>query len=267
MKHLIMLWIACCLLPLSASAGLPLPIVVYHKVQTEPIRDEPGQTVISLARFEAQMRYLAAHRYRTLSMDEVVEATRSGNVPDHAVAIHFDDGWANQKNALPILEKLGLKATFWIIGEALPEVGYLAWDEIRTIARKPLFDVHSHTLTHPCDESSNLKTWVAGRPAGKSIADARRELIGSKLLIERQIGMPVRYLAWPCGLYNDELIGLAIAAGYEALATVDRGLTPTGDVLRIRRAIIDGTCDLDAFVEVLSSPRNQYPCTTPPDKR
>ena len=46
---------------------------------------------------------------------------------------------------------------------------------------------------------------------------------GHDYVFEEKLFRPVPYLAWPRGLYNDELIRLAQKVGYTALLTVDEG--------------------------------------------
>ena len=67
-------------------------------------------------------------------------------------------------------------------------------------------------------------------------------------------GRPIDYLAWPRGVYNASLIGMAKEAGYVALFTVDGGVNRYGDsTLRLRRTMIHGGCDERAFEDILGS--------------
>ena len=64
--------------------------------------------------FEAHVRYLAEN-YRVLSLPEVVMALRARKtLPQNAVAITFDDGYADNLAAARTLAKHGLTATFYI---------------------------------------------------------------------------------------------------------------------------------------------------------
>lgn len=85
-----------------------------HEIATDG--NPPGETVIALGRFEAQMRWLAEHTYRTLSMAELVAIVAGrAPMPARAVVLTFDDGWKNVLNAVPVLERHRMKASFWII--------------------------------------------------------------------------------------------------------------------------------------------------------
>ena len=68
---------------------------------------------ISPEAFETHVRYLAAS-YNVVSLPEAVEALASGTLPGNAVAITFDDGYADNLAAARVLAAHGLTATFYI---------------------------------------------------------------------------------------------------------------------------------------------------------
>ncbi|HET9794572.1 MAG TPA: polysaccharide deacetylase family protein [Thermoanaerobaculia bacterium] len=83
---------------------------------------------------------------------------------------------------------------------------------VRGAAAGSLFEIGSHTQTHP---------WLpeVGLPA------QRREITASRSELERLAGRPVRYFAYPGGEYDRTTLALVAEAGYEAaLATVSRHL-------------------------------------------
>jgi peptidoglycan/xylan/chitin deacetylase (PgdA/CDA1 family) len=89
-----------------------LSVVAYHRVLAEPdplLPDEPAAAV-----FEQKMRWLR-DVFNVIPLSEGVAGLRSGKLPPRAVAITFDDGYANNATiAAPILARLGLHATFFI---------------------------------------------------------------------------------------------------------------------------------------------------------
>lgn len=89
-----------------------LLVLMYHRVLPEPdvlLGDEPDA-----AAFAAQMD-LVLELFNVLSLSEAVERLASGTLPPRAVAITFDDGYANNLEvAAPILAARGLTATFFV---------------------------------------------------------------------------------------------------------------------------------------------------------
>ncbi len=63
-----------------------LPVLMYHRFGTSPIGDP--NLWIPAERFSAQLRWLADHGYRTLSLDEAFEHLSAGQVPGRSVLHH-----------------------------------------------------------------------------------------------------------------------------------------------------------------------------------
>ena len=62
-------------------------------------------------------------------------------------------------------------------------------------------------------------------------------------------------LAWPFGVYDDELIGEAVAAGYVAGLTLDRRHATASDrVMALPRYLMNGHHRGAAFERLLSGP-------------
>lgn len=248
-----------CAAPFSAAASgaqaPALPILVYHQIRQGTAGPPDDLDVISLERFESQMRYLKDRGYITLSAHDVIDFVRQGRTPGpRIVAIHFDDGWKSALAALPVLERYNFQATFWIIAGKGIGWPHMDWNEVEAISRNPRYTIGSHTMTHPWKNQDTLIDWLTGRKPDKGVADVSWELSQSRQVLQQKLGRHIDQLAWPRGLYNDPLIALAKDAGYVALFTVDDGLNRHGDnLLRLRRTMIHGGCDERAFEETLHS--------------
>lgn len=251
-------WLA--FFPAFGTAGNAIPVLMYHSITDD---FPPGDTVTSPARFAEQMQYLASQNYQTLSIDELVGVLRGHKpMPDKAVVLTFDDGMRRVLPAIPILDKHGFKASFWIVTSMLNHPYYLNWDEVKALARNSRFEVQSHTRTHPWHPFNNLLAWAEDKVPGKGMADVRAELVDSKRELEAQLGRPVDYLAWPLGLYNEAMIALARHVGYKALLTTDDGVGNVvgADVMRIKRVGINGRCDLATFIGQLADHLDRDMC-------
>lgn len=89
-----------------------LAILMYHRVLGAPDPLRPSE--IDIKQFDRQMRLLK-ERFNVLPLSEAVEQLEQGRLPQLAVSITFDDGYRdNHNNALPILLKYELPATFFI---------------------------------------------------------------------------------------------------------------------------------------------------------
>lgn len=101
---------------LSLASGFgkhrKLCVFIYHRVLQRPDFMTPG--VPTTEDFSWQME-LAARYFNVLPLSEALTRLQEGSLPPRAVSITFDDGYAdNHVNALPVLLRFGLPATFFI---------------------------------------------------------------------------------------------------------------------------------------------------------
>lgn len=93
-------------------ASSRLSILIFHRVHAQPDPFFPYEP--DAKRFDAMMRYVAA-TYRVMTLGTAVVHLTKGSLPPRSLVITFDDGYAdNAEVALPILKRLGLKATFFV---------------------------------------------------------------------------------------------------------------------------------------------------------
>jgi len=218
--------------------------LLYHEIVSPVDPKKPSKTIITLDHFEEQMRFLKENGYQTLSIDELKEVLQGRKqAPSKAVVITLDDGFTNALQAVPIFERYGFKASFWIITGRVTGGAYMDWGQIEALDRHPLFEIGSHSVSHP-----RLTLWIADKAEGRGESAVLTELRESKRVLEEHLGRPVRSFAWPYGAYNKRLIRLARGSGYEVLFTTKPGLNyPGQDVLRIHRTVVDGASDLETF--------------------
>ncbi len=110
------------------SRGL---VLGYHRVATAE-RDVHGMCV-PVAELRAQLEHLKRH-YRPLGLTDLVARAQAGELPPAAVAITFDDGYADAlTKASPILCELGLPATFFVTTGGLEGKGAFWWDSLERL--------------------------------------------------------------------------------------------------------------------------------------
>lgn len=104
-------------------------ILGYHTVAAEG--DDPFEQRVTPARFAEQMEVIA-RRAHPLPADELVAGLREGRLPSRAVAVTFDDGYADLLYAAnPVLERHAIPATAFFISGWLGEE--LWWDRLRRL--------------------------------------------------------------------------------------------------------------------------------------
>jgi peptidoglycan/xylan/chitin deacetylase (PgdA/CDA1 family) len=115
-------------------------ILIYHGVSDKARSeiDSPGLH-LPLAEFEAQMEFLARECNVLLLTGLVHHITERVPFPPAAVALTFDDGYANViRCALPVLERLGLPALLYCTA-GLMGTREMHWNDVfsRAAARLP----------------------------------------------------------------------------------------------------------------------------------
>jgi peptidoglycan/xylan/chitin deacetylase (PgdA/CDA1 family) len=116
----------------ARTRPVELPILTYHRVLPEAAAAAYpfGGMTMPLDQFEAQMAHLAA-RYKPLGIGEALRLLASGDLDPRAVVVTFDDGYRdNFEHAYPVLERLGIQATFFVVTGALDGAARLWWDEV-----------------------------------------------------------------------------------------------------------------------------------------
>ena len=232
-------------------------VLVYHRISADPLAGD-AETV-SVAKFEEQMQELARRGYQTISLAELHQIMLGKSVAaNKRVLITFDDGWKSQSLALPVLRRLGFKAAFAIFPGKGLGWDYFEWPDIEAIAADPLFEIFSHSMSHPWNRQENLVSWIDGKSASHGASAADFELVESKRLLEEHLKKPVEDFAWPCGWYNERLIERGSAAGYQGLLTTEPGTNSAGDdPRRIKRVMVDGRCSPEQFRDILE--HHRYP--------
>lgn len=149
-----------------------LSIFIFHRVMPacDPMRpDEPDA-----ARFEAIVRFIR-RAYTPMTLGAASAALRDGRLPPAAACITFDDGYAdNAELAVPILERHGMPATFFIATGYLG--GGIMWNDVVIeavrVADAGSFDLADHGLGHHqldgarsrCDVAAALLRAIKYRP-------------------------------------------------------------------------------------------------------
>jgi len=222
-------------------------VLTYHSIGS--------QRGVTEENFRQQMFWLSNYA-AVLELDSVVRDEWIPSPSGLVCAITFDDGYASvYRKAFPILRKLRLPATVYLVVEAIgavqrfssnefeglyPDEDMLMWSEVKEM-RDGGLQFGSHLLRH--HDLTSL-----------SAADADEQLIGSKHQVEERLGVPCTSFCYPWGRHNNATADAVRGAGYEnAVITIqdrwDRAHPP--DRYRIPRADVRRDYSLDDFSRVV----------------
>jgi peptidoglycan/xylan/chitin deacetylase (PgdA/CDA1 family) len=106
-------------------------VLVYHRV-TE-LELDPQLLAVRPEHFRAQMDLVSAE-YTPMALGELLSAASANRLPERAVAVTFDDGYAdNLQLAEPILRALGVPATVFVATGYCTAQNEYWWDELERI--------------------------------------------------------------------------------------------------------------------------------------
>ena len=123
-------------------------ILIYHRVAEDPV--DPWRLCVSPANFARQMEVLRKKGFNTVHVSDLADAVRARRLSRKTVAVSFDDGYRdNFEQAAPVLERLGLPATFfvvtdWMGTDVVPwwdrQQGvrhpWMTWEQVRMLQQK-----------------------------------------------------------------------------------------------------------------------------------
>jgi peptidoglycan/xylan/chitin deacetylase (PgdA/CDA1 family) len=169
-------------------------ILTYHDVvQTRTANSEWFDC--SVSELEGQLSAMERARVHFITLDQLYAYLAKGKkLPSRPMCITFADNYEGYyRYALPILRRHHVpSAQFVHTGFVGSPIGRpkLSWDQLKEIDRAGDVTIGSQTVTHPAD----LRTL--------SIARVDREMADSKRALEKHLGHPIRYLAYPNGKFN-----------------------------------------------------------------
>jgi peptidoglycan/xylan/chitin deacetylase (PgdA/CDA1 family) len=203
-------------------------IVLFHRVDDRYPEDS---LTCSRAQFAGYCDFFARH-FKVVSLTELLARMRSGADISRHLVITFDDGYRdNYHVAAAELKKRGLPACFfvptafmgtnqvawWDQQQSIPSE-WMTWDEVRSL-RNDGFEVGAHTINHA----------DCGCISGEV---AQYEIVGSKAVLEAQLGDRINHFAAPYGdqtHMTEENRTIVRAAGFGCCLSTLRGTVRASD--------------------------------------
>jgi peptidoglycan/xylan/chitin deacetylase (PgdA/CDA1 family) len=217
----LILLVLCCQPFVLAQEQIAVPVLCYHRFGPT-VAD--GMTVTTPV-FEAQLKWLQDNGYTVIPLRTLVNYLRGQGPPPppKSVVITADDAHKTvYSDMLPLVKKYNIPVTLFIYPSAVsnPHAPYaMTWEQLYECQKTGLFDMQSHTFWHPNFKKEKKKL----KPEDyQKLVDT--QLIKSKASLEKRFGNTVDVLAWPFGIYDEELEKSAAKAGYVTAFSIERRL-------------------------------------------
>jgi len=211
---------------IALAEPVVVPILVYHRFG--PVVADTMTVRTSV--FATQLDFLHRHGYTIIPLRRLITYLTGDPtpLPPRAIVITVDDGHATVYTDLfPMILRDKILVTLFVYPSAVSNASYaLTWDQLIEMKKSGLVDIQSHTYWHP-----NFKIEKRKLDADAYVKFVLMQMSRSKALLEQRLGGAVDMLAWPFGIYDDELIALARQSGYIAAFTIERHSVNRADAL------------------------------------
>ena len=217
------------------AAYVPV-IVMYHSVDTGEVTGYKDKLTVNPGVFEKQMKFLKENKYNVITLEDFVKMIRNGKrVPHKTLAITFDDGLKNNfTKAYPVLKKYNLPATIFVVTDFIGKENFLSWEDIKAMS-PDIITIGSHTMSH---------SWLPDLDDNY----LRKELSGSKDVIEKMTDRKVNVLSYPLGGFNELAKKIVKETGYIGAVTTNPGKnSAANDPYALKRTRISDSAD-NSFV-------------------
>ncbi|MFW5866951.1 MAG: polysaccharide deacetylase family protein [Armatimonadota bacterium] len=235
--------------PAEPVAERKILSLCYHSMAAES-----GSTYeLDTADFEEQLQALADDGYETVLPSQIADYLEGrSDLPEKSVCITFDDGPESVLTvSKPAMDEHGFVGAAFVISDSIGAEGKLSWEQVRELEAAG-WEIGSHTARHE-------------KPTKVDDETLRSELEGSRETIAAEIDGDCDALAYPFGLYDENVVEHTRDAGYRIAFTIDRGpADQTSDPMLVpRQMLVDGN-SLNTFRGWLAAEKLHLEEITPP---
>jgi peptidoglycan/xylan/chitin deacetylase (PgdA/CDA1 family) len=215
-----------------------VPILCYHQIRDwKPTDSRTSKDyIMPPADLRAQLKMLADSGYHTILPDQLYAyLTKGAALPSRPIMLTFDDTDEDQYSvAFPEMKKYGFKAVFFIMTVSLGRLPhYMTKDQVKEMYNAGHL-IGSHTWDHHNVRKYKGQDWTI------QIDKPTKQL-------EAITGAPIRYFAYPFGLWNREALPELRKRGFIAAFQLADKMDPQDPLMTIRRIIVAGGWSLKTF--------------------
>jgi peptidoglycan/xylan/chitin deacetylase (PgdA/CDA1 family) len=215
----------------------PVPILEYHVLGEAPADAPYPELYVTRPDFRHQLEWLDAHGYQAVTLEQVEQAWYDGaKLPPKPIVLSFDDGYRPQYTfALPQLRKHGWAGVLNLKAEGSD----LYESNVRAMIAAG-WELAAHTIHH-----LDLTELDA--------AALQEEVVGSRRLLQREFGVPVKNFCYPAGQFDETVIAAVEAAGYVGATTEIPGYAASDAPYELARFEILGSSGVSGLAADLAS--------------
>ncbi len=207
-----------------------IPILCYHQIRNWKATDSKAAKdyIVQENDFRGQMKMLADSGYHTILPDQLYQYLNTGSaLPVKPIMLTFDDTDLDQYTlAAPQMKKYGFNGVFFIMTVSLGRPHYMSKAQVKELSDAGHV-IAAHTWDHHNVKKYQGQDWVTqiDKPTKK---------------LEEITGKPVKYFAYPFGLWNEQAIPELKKRGFIAAFQLSEKRDTIEPLFTIRRLLASG---------------------------
>lgn len=207
-----------------------VPVLCYHQIREWRTTDSKRAKdyIVPVETFKQQLKMLADSGYHTILPDQLYSYLTLGTpLPNKPVMLTFDDTDLGQYTvAFPEMQKYQFKGVYFIMTVSLNRPNYMTRQQVKELSDAGNV-IGSHTWDHHNVKQYQGKDWEI------QIDKPTKQL-------ENITGKPIRYFAYPFGLWNEQAIPELKKRNFAAAFQLITKRDEQDPLYTIRRMIVPG---------------------------
>jgi peptidoglycan/xylan/chitin deacetylase (PgdA/CDA1 family) len=220
-----------------------VPVLCYHHIKdwTAKTTARAKDYIVPVNIFREQLKMLYDSGYQTILPDALYRhLVYNAPLPPKPVIISFDDTDLEQYTvAIPEMKKYGFKGVFFIMTVSLGRPNYMTREMVKEIAATG-HEIGSHTWDHRNVKLYQESDWAV------QIEKPTKQL-------EAITGKPVKYFAYPFGLWNTSAIPQLKKRGFSAAFQLATPRDQQDPLFTIRRIIVPGYWNANTLSKTMNN--------------
>ena len=224
-----------------------VPVLCYHHIRDAKPGDSENMKSYSVSpsAFASQMKALSDSGFTSILPDQLYDYLMyNGALPPKPVMITFDDTDVEQYSiGAAEMQKFGFRGVFFIMTVAINRPHYMTKEQINDLSDSGHI-IAAHTWDH------HMVTKYVGTDWDIQLSKPIKQL-------ESIIGKPVKYFAYPFGLWNKAAIPELKSRGYQLAFILSTKRDSTEPLHTIRRMIVPGTWSTHGMLNAMRATFNK----------
>ncbi|HPH84689.1 MAG TPA: polysaccharide deacetylase family protein [Ferruginibacter sp.] len=218
-----------------------VPVLCYHHIRNfRPGESERMKSYsVTPAAFAEQMKALNDSGYKTITPDQLYDYLLYNKpIPPKPVMLTYDDTDEEQFSiGKTEMDKYGFKGLYFVMTISINRPRYMSKEQLKQLSDEG-HQVECHTWDHHMVTKYTTADWDT-------------QLVNPQHKLEGITGKPIRYFAYPFGIWNQAAIPEIKSRGYKMAFILSSKRDSIEPLYTIRRMIVPGTWSTPGMMKAM----------------